>query len=472
MEQKTADNPKPRRFKLKMPHTYILLGMILVFCTVLTYLVPAGQYDRMEDPETGYEVVVNGTYHRVEQSPVSPFSMFVAIQKGMIEASDIIFFIFFAYSFVHIVLKTGALNAGVGTLMRKLKGMVMLIIPIFMVAFGIMGSTIGIYEEVYGLIPVFLGIFMSMGFDAITGGGVVVIGVVTGFAAATTNPFTIGVAQSIAGVPLFSGIGLRIVVFVVFEILVISYVMLYARKVKAHPEKSIVYGMDMSHMVTMDREEMEKLRLTTRQKLVMLLFVATIAVIIVGTLRFGWYINEITATFIIAALVVGLVGGFGFSKIAELMVEGIGSVIYGALVVGLARAILIVMQDGMIIDTVVYSLVGLLQNANAYVSAIGMMLIQNVVNFFIPSGSGQAATTMPIMAPVADLVGLSRQTAVLAYQFGDGFSNLFWPTVIATECGLMGIPVNKWYKFIGKLFLLFLGLQVIFMCIAVAIGYS
>ena len=463
--------PKKKKFALKVPHTYVLLGMILILCAVLTYIIPAGSFDRVLNEE-GREIVVNGSYHVMESNPATPFSVFLAIQEGMVQVADIIFFIFFAYGFVFMTLKTGAMEAGIGTLLRLLKSRVDLIIPIFIVLFGIMGSTIGLYEEVYGLIPVFLGIFISLGYDAIVGGAVVVVGVVSGFAAATTNPFTIGIAQSIAGLPMFSGLNLRIVVFVVFEIAIISYTMHYAHKIKKDPTRSIVYGMDFPMHKTRDSEELKQLKLTPRHKVIMLVFLATIVTMVLGTLKLGWYINEIAAVFLIGMLLIGLIGGYNFSQIADSFVEAVSSVIYGALVIGIARAILIVMQNGMIIDSIVYYMVNALQGASNYVAAIGMVLIQNVLNFFIPSGSGQAAATMPIMAPVADLLGLHRQIAVLAYQFGDGFSNLFWPTVVATECGLMGVPLNKWYKFMAPLFGIFIVLQVVFMCIAVAIGYQ
>lgn len=471
-----APSPEPgeqKKFKLGMPHTFILLGIILIICTILTWIVPAGQYEMVEDAVTGRMVVDPDSFQIVEQSPVNPFDMIKAIQEGFIQAADIIFFIFFAYGFVYVTLASGALDAAIGALLRTLKDKVIVAIPVFMILFGVMGSTVGIYEEVYGLIPVFMGIFLALGYDAIVGGAVVVLGVGTGFAAATTNPFTIGIAQGIAEVPINSGIGFRIVCFIVFQGAAIAYTLWYANRVKKNPEKSVVFGLDYSHLAEKSQDELREIRFTGRQLACLLTFVATIGVVLYCTLNtdIGWYINEIAAAFIIGMFVIGFIAGFGPSRIASLFVEASKGIIFGAFIVGIARSILVVMESGLIIHTIVNALSSLLIGMPTYIAAVGMMMIQNIINFFIPSGSGQAAVTMPIMAPVSDIIGLSRQTAVLAYQFGDGFSNMFWPTAAATLTGIMGVPFNKWMKFMWKMFAIMVVLQVIMMIVAVAIGF-
>lgn len=455
-----------------MPHTYVIIFGIVVLVAILGNIIPAGQFQTMIDPESGRNVVIPGSFEFISSPGIGFFDMFVAIQVGFIEAADIIFFIIFAYSFVHILLKNGAFNAIIGTLIRKLGDRVELFIPIGMLLFGVLGSTIGLFEEVYGLLPVFMALGIAIGFDGIVGASVVYIGVATGFAAATINPFTIGVAQQVAGLPISSGWEFRIVCFIVFMAIAISYVWWYARRIKKDPTKSILYGYKVEDETLADKEELVKLKLTGRQKLSVLVFVITLVLLIFGTQEFGWYINEIAALFLIAMIITGLISGYTPSEIADDFITSAKEMMFGALICGLSRAVIVVMQDAMIIDTVVYYLSNLLSHTQGMVSGIVMLFVQNVINLFIPSGSGQATVTMPIMASVADIVGVSRQTAVLAFQFGDGFSNMFWPTSVFMVCGMMRMPVDKWYKFVTPLFGLMLIAQMILLCIAVMIGYA
>ena len=450
-----------KKRKLSVPHTYVIIGIILVIVTLMTYVIPAGQYDRVMDEASGQEIIVTGSYHHVEQTPVGPFKMVTALAEGMVDASDIIFFCFFAYGLVYMMIKTGAFYGGVSALKRVMRGKEILILPVFMIVFGICGSTFGMYEEVYGLLPAFIGIAIAMGYDGLVGGATVVLGVVTGFAAATLNPFTIGIAQGIAGLPIGSGVWYRIICLVLFEALAIWYVMRYAHRVKKDPSRSIVRDVHFNVDEGMTSEKMEKLPFTGRHKLIMLVFACTIGLLVYGTTQFGWYLSELSALFIIAMFVVGLLGGFGPSEI-----------LFGAVVIGVARSLVVVMNEGNIIDSLVYYMSSALTDVPNGIAAVGMVIVQNILNFFIPSGSGQAAVSMPIMANLADSIGMHRQIAVLAFQFGDGFSNMFWPTVIATECGIMGIPLQKWYKFAWPLFIMMFALQVVLIVVATMIGYQ
>lgn len=455
----------------RFPHSYVIIFGIIVLVAILSYIVPAGQFDRAVDAASGREVVVPGTFRYVEQNPVTPFRLFVNIQEGFVGAADIIFFIIFAYGFVYMLIKNGTFDALIGALLRVFGSKVSILIPVCMVLFIFLGSTVGILEETYGMIPIFIGLAVAMGYDAIVGSAMVYVGAATGFAAATLNPFTIGVAQKVAGVEYGSGIWYRVLCAVVFGGIAIGYTMWYAHRVKKDPTKSIVYGEKRELASSSDRARLVETRATGRQKLCGVLFLATIGLLLFGTVNYGWYINELAGLFVVMMIVVGLVGGFGPSQIAAAFLEAAKGVLYGALAVGISRGILIVMNEACITDTIVYALSSLLAKTSGYVSAVGMLVMQNIVNFFIPSGSGQAAVTMPLMAPVSDMIGLSRQTAVLAFQFGDGFSNMFWPTSVCTMCGIMNIPVNKWYKFIAPMFGLMFLAQVLLMCGAVAIGY-
>ena len=446
---------------LKMPHTYVILLAVVVLC----YLIPAGEYDRVVDPSSGNTVVLPDSFHFTQGKRPGLFDIFLALQRGYVDAADILFLIVFAYGYVYMLTKNGTLNNAIHVLIRRMKDKTYLLIPVFMMLFGILGSTLGIFEETYGLVSVFVGIGLALGYDGLVGGAVVYVGVATGFAAATTNPFSVGIAQSIAEVPINSGLLYRLVIFLVFQSASIWYVMRYAKKVKAHPEKSVMYGVPME-FTPPDVHDTNG-EFTLRQKLCLLLFFVTIVLLLFGTMKLGWYINEIAAMFLMMAVVTGIVSGYSATEICNTYIESTKSVVSSILIIGFTRGILLTMQDAMISDTVVYGLSKLLDSSNKMISAVGMLVLQNVINFFITGSSSQATITMPIMTPVADIVGLNRQTAVLAYCFGDGFSDMFWPTACTLNCGLMGIPLNKWYKFIGPLFLIMVVLQVLFIALSV-----
>ena len=458
--------------KFKIPHSYIIIGSIILFMVILTYIVPAGEFDRVYDPVMEREVVDPDSFRYIENTPVSPFDMFKAIPKGMSAASDIIFFVFFAYGFVDLLIRTGAMDGGMAAVVRKMEGREKFIIPVLMLLFGIMGATFGMYEETYGLVGAVMAMTVALGYDAMVGAAVVFVGVGSGYAAAVTNPFSIGVAQGVAGIPIFSGMGFRIIVWIAFMTLSILYTMNYAEKVKKNPELSLVKDVDFPFLHTTSQDELLEKEFNTRHKISWVLFFGTIGLLVFGTLKFDWYLTELSALFLLMMFVVGLVNKENLSEIATGFVESAKTVMFGALVIGISRAVLIVLEDGQIIDTIVYALASRVANLSNYFAGIGMIFIQNILNFLIPSSSGQAATTMPIMVPIADFIGVNRQIAVLAFQFGDGFSNLFWPTVVSTACGIAGLPLDKWYKFMGKLFVLMLMLQVVFMTIAVAINFG
>lgn len=459
--------------RFQMPHAYVILLIIITFVTVLTWVLPAGSFERVLDENLGREIVVPDSYGSVEASPVGIWGFFLALYDGMVSAADIIFFVIFASSYVFLLMKTGALNALVGFMLRKLGSKDYLIIPIFMILFGIAGSTFGMYEETYGLIPAFIVIAITLGYDRLVGGGIVFVSVATGFAAATINPFTIGIAGSIAGIPLIAPklTAFRIVAFILFMTLSISYVMWYAKKIRKDPTKSILYG-EPEHEFegVLSREEVMGLEFTSKHKITLFGFALLIAVIAYTVGVLGFYLSELSALFIIWMLATGILNKMNSREIADAFVESASASMYGILLIGLSRSIEVIMSQANVIDTAVLYISNMIKGLPSSASAIGMLAAQNLVNFFIPSGSGQAVVMMPIMAPLADLVGLSREVAVTAFQFGDGFSNMFWPTAVAVECGILGIGMDKWYKFITPLFVMMFALQAILMVVAVIIG--
>ena len=492
-------NTEKKKFQFKMPHTYVILVSIMVLMLVLTHIIPAGQYDRVEDPVSGKMVVVDGTYHEIDVEAPGIFDLFLALQQGYVESANIMFLIIFSYGFVYVLTKNGTMDKALGTMVRKVGKRVQLLIPITMLVLGILGSTMGIYEEVYGLnvgivtvnrvinravfalaalimlvagfIPKFASVLSTIP-QCVVGGATIFLGVSLGYAAGTTNPFNIAVAQDVAGVELYSGMGLRWAIFIAFEILAITYLMRYASKVKSDPARSLLHGVPIDSVESKGLDDLDGIKMTTRQKLCLLEFFGVIAFLTYSVLNLGWYVDEIAALFLMAMVVAGIISGYSATEICKTFIESTKSMVSSMLIVGFTRGITVLMQQGCITDTIVYNLVNLLENASKYVAAYGMLILQNIIKFFINGSTSQATITMPIMAPTAELVGLSKQIAVLAYQFGNGFADCFWPTSCALCCGLMGgVPLNKWYRFVTPLFLMMLVLEFVFMTIAVWIGY-
>lgn len=302
----------------------------------------------------------------------------------------------------------------------------------------------------------------------------VTLGGAVGFNSGIMNPFTVGIAQGIAELPLFSGIGLRIIIWIVFLSVSVYYVMRYAKKIKDRPELSIIADVELEERKNKTVDLTEEKTLSPSHYLVFLTLAAGLAIIVYGVYEFGWYINEIAAVFLGMGLISGAIGRINPNQMAQEFINGARGIIFGALVVGIARTILIVLQDGIILDSIIYGLASVISGLPKTLSAVGMFIVQSLINFVIPSGSGQAATTMPIMVPLADILGLTRQTAVLAFHFGDGFSNTFTPTAstLMASLSIAKISYDKWLKYYGKLFLIWTLMGAVFMVIAVIINYG
>ncbi len=458
--------------KFKFPSSIIILSILILFVTVLTYVVPAGQFEMVENAESGKMMVDATTYHHVDNTPVTPFRMFVAIPEGFINGASIIFLIMFGYFWVYSVLQTGAFGALIHKMLSGNKKDSKLFIPMFMFIFALAGSTYGEFETVYGLIPIFVALAIALGYDAIVGICMSGMAVAVGFACATTNPFTIGIAQSFGELPLFSGLLYRWIIFVVMVPIAIFFTMRYANKIKKNPESSLVYGLDFSSFsLQADGEEVQEF--TTRHKLLLLSMLVTVVTIVAGSLKLGWYLNEMSGIFLISGIVASLIAGIGPEKIGNNLVKSCSEMVFAAIVVGFSRTILVIMQNGVIIDTVINGMYLSMKSLSTWATAEVMLIAQTFLNFFIPSGSGQANAIMPIMIPLSDLSGLNRQIAVLAYQFGDGFSNLLWPTgAIAIMTGIAKVPLGKWYRFFLPIFGVFFIIQSAFIIISVMINYG
>lgn len=331
---------------------------------------------------------------------------------------------------------------------------------------------LGMSSEFYGFIPIFISLAIAMGYDSIVGFSVVILSSHIGFAAAMTNPFTVGVAQVISEVPLFSGLEFRFVCWILFTSLSTLYVLWYARRIKKDPTQSIMVDVDTGDSDYKISEE-ENVPITKRCILVLVIVLVSMTTLVYGTLQYQWGMVQIVGLFFTMAVFSGLVSGWSPDRIAIDFIDGCKGIVYGALITGLARGILVILQKGKIIDTVMYYLSNLLEGSSPWLAVQGMLVVQTIVNFFIPSGSGQAATTMPLMSGLSDLVGISRQTAILAFQFGDGFANLLWPTCsIVVTCALAKIPLDRWWRYFLPLFGFLYLVQVAVLTVALYINFQ
>lgn len=460
--------------KFNVPHIFIILFGIIVLCTILTWIIPAGAFDYVENAD-GRNIAVAGTWHATDATPIGPFRMFELVYEGMVDAADIAFLVFITFASVTFIIKSGAFDGAVSVLLKVFKGKTSLItIPIFMALIGLGSSTIGMFEEWLPFIPVFAAVYTGMGYDALVGLAVIAFGAGIGYSGAMMNPFTVGVAQGIAEVTYMSGSGFRLACHAIMLAVACIFIIRYAAKVKDDPKNSYLYGTKIQELTQSDgAKDIENLEFGLKQKLVLLDLVLAIGVVVYGVIEQGWYFSQICAVFIIMAIIAAIIMRWSINKIGEIFAAGFMEATTAAMMIGIARGVKLVLTEGGIIDTVVNALATPLSHLPASLSAIAMLIMQTILNFFIPSGSGQAAVSMPIMAPMADLLGLSRDVAVLAYQFGDGLSNIIWPTAFAAVvAGLAGVPLDRYWKLAFKIFGALILVQMVLIVVAVSIGFG
>ena len=453
----------------RTPDALLIIGGVLLLAVLLTWIIPPGEFDRRT--EGSRTVVVPGTYHSVETDPVPWYGFFTAPIKGFTDhdAAMIIAFVLLIGGSFSILNSTGAIEALLYRLLRAARdrpSRKRFVIPILMLAFSIGGNTFGMAEEVLVFLMITVPLARSMGWDPIVGAAIPFIGAGVGFAGAAFNPFTVGIAQGLSELPIFSGWEFRMLVWMALTMIAIIFVMRYARSIEKEPRKSRMHGLSEGEEAAM---ELNMIPLTGRRIAVLILFVATIGLLIHGVNNWDWYIVEIAGLFTAMGIIAAVIGGVGANRAAKEFMNGAREMVAAAVLIGLSKSVLIVMQEGRIVDTVLHGLsisIGDLPNA---ISVQVMLLVQFCINFFVPSGSGQAALTMPIMAPLADLLQVPRQAAVLAYQLGDGLCNFVIPTsgVTMGVLGIARIPFGIWLRWIFRLMLLLIGTGMAFLVIGV-----
>lgn len=458
--------------KFVFPNTYVIIILMMIVAVLLTWIIPSGEFERVKDEVSKQSIIIPGTFKYIENNPISFLQIPVYIMKGLAKASDIVFLVIIVGGAFNIIIETGMFQSFAGRLTKVFSNKEVLIIPAFSTIFALACTTMGVNTFI-GFAPIAVIIARSIGYDAIVGVSMVALGGAIGFSTGTFNPFTTGVAQSIAGLPIFSGVGYRFICLVVFLIVTNIYIIWYAKKVKANPEASVVYEMEQENK-KVEVSEKQHDKIEGRHYLVLLIVIACFVLLIYGSQNWKWKLQENAAMFLWMGVLSGFVYGFGPSKIAEEFTKGAKKLVYGALMIGMANGISLILADGKILDTTVQYLGGLLVVLPSHAQAAGMFLMQLLINGLITSGSGQAAATMPIMLPVADIIGMTKQTAVLAFNFGDGLSNYILPTSSALMgfIAMVGISYSNWMKFMWRLFLIWTVVGAVLVIVANSINYG
>lgn len=436
----------------------------------MTYIVPAGKFLREKLP-SGRLAVVPGSFSYIDQTPVSIWEAIKSIPIGFQLSANIIFLIMAAGASFYIMQSSKAFDNGLSRLVLRFNaqknGDAFMIWGITF-AFSVLGIIIGPEAHV-PFIALTTFIALGMGFDIMVGLALVLAGGAIGFATAPINASTIGTSQGIAGLPLFSGMGFRSVFWFFATCIVSDHIFRYAKKVKASPDMS--YVTDVSVKNSYAEIDLNNITLSGRQKGVLAVLILMVISLIFGSYKLGFYLIEMSCIFLIGGVIAGFVAGFDGNKIMGLMVEGASKMTFAALIVGLARGIQIVLESGNIADSIIYNLSRSITGLSPYLAGIAMTFIQGIINFFIPSGSGQAAAVMPIMLPLGELIGITQQASIVAFQIGDGVTNIIYPTVgfVMAACGFANVPFDRWFKFalplVGKIYVL----GIITMTVAIAI---
>nr|WP_122640127.1 YfcC family protein [Romboutsia sp. Marseille-P6047] len=460
-----ARTERENKRELKVPHTLVIITSIIILVSIATYIVPGGAYEKVVKVVNGSEktIIVDGSFKYIESQPQGVFEVLQAPVEGIIGGAEIIAFLFVVGGAFNLITRTKAIDFGIVRVTNIFKGKEILVIPMLTFLFSLGGAVFGMSEEAVPFVAIIVPLALSLGYDSIVAVGITYLACELGFSSAMLNPFTVGIAQSIAEIPMFSGIEYRTIIWFITTCIGTVFLMMYASKIKKNPKLSLVYESDQIKRANLGNCGSENEDFRMSHKIILLLLALCIGIIVWGVLTQGFWIPQIAAVFLATGLMSGFIGKLGTDEMADAFIEGAKGMIGAAVMLVFARAIVIIAENANIIDTILYNLSQLIGNLPPMIAAYIMYPIQMFINFFVSSGSGQAALTMPILAPLGDLVGISRQLTVLIYQLGDGFSNTLFPTsgILIACLGLAGVPYGKWLKWVlplqGILFILSLG---------------
>ena len=459
------------RKKIQFPHSYVIIICVLLFACIMTYVIPAGEYARYEN-SAGLTVVDPDTFKFVPNTPVALWRVPEQIMNSAAKNATVVFSIFIIGGAFGVILATGAFEALTAKMAKRFAGKETWLIPAFSLIFALATTTMA-NNQFIGFAPIGVMVALAFGIDAVVGCGMICLGGAIGFSTGTFNVNTTGIAQEIAELPLFSGLWLRCISFVIFLVVTDIYLISYAKKIKADPRKSVMYGLQTNN--TDEAKTIDDFqKMNKKHVIVLLTILAFFIVLIYGCANYKWGLAKVSVVFMYMSVASGLLYGFGPSRIAKEYIKGMKDMTEPAIIIAMGCATTLILSEGHVLDTVVRSLAQGIGYLPYILRAPGMYILQTVTNFFIVAGNAQAAVAMPIMVPVADMVGVSRQTAVLAFNFGDGLSNYILPhsSALMGFIGMANIPYDRWMRFMLKLFAIWAVVAMIIVAFASVIQYS
>ncbi|WP_022728605.1 YfcC family protein [Fodinicurvata sediminis] len=474
----TPPEDKSQELASRFPTAYTILFLLIVLVAALTWIIPAGEYERAMNEEVGREVAVADTYSEVEPNPQGPFDVLLAPIGGFYDpdsyvanAIDVALFVLMLGGFLGVVNATGSIDTGIRLAMLAMKGREVWMIPILMCLFAAGGTTYGMAEETLAFYIILLPVVLRAGFDAVTGVAIILVGAGIGVLGSTINPFATIIASNAAGIPFTEGIILRFVILLGGLAICIAYVMRYAARVKADRSRSVVARQWPAHEQVFLGAEADKMTINSlsgTQKVILVIFAATFAVMIWGVSSQGWWMARMGALFLGSAILVGLIARLGEKKLTGSFIDGARELLGVALIIGLARGIVVIMEQGRIADTILHASAQALSDLSSVVFINTMFAIELGMSFFVPSSSGLAVLSMPILAPLADFSGVGRDLVVTAYQSANGLVNLINPTFAVVVGGLAigRVPYDRWIAFIWPLLLILL----VFIAVVLSLG--
>ena len=469
--QQTTNRLKAEAKKgFRMPHVFIILLAIMLLIVILSYLIPSGLYERIEDSATGMTVIDPDTFSYVEnETPITFMDYFEAIYTGFVNGATIMGTLFISSGMIYILEASGAFGAGISAILKKTKGKEFSVVCIFYTIFVIFG-VLGYGEAAYPFYPLAVTIGFALGYDRMVGTGLAIIGSTVGFTSGLMNTFTTGVAQQIVGLPLFSGIGFRAVGLVVFYVIGLVSLYIYCRKIRKNPEASLVKDEYLNQRKEDHTADMGEMNLP--RALGLIVFLGTIIIQGYGCIRLGWSFPQIAAIYVIMGMLLALIFRIGPSEACQMFCQGAVRVFAAAFAVGMAQAVVVLMNQACIMDTIVHGMAVLLENKSAILALLIIFVFVTLFNFLVVSGSGKAVIVMPILQPLGEILHINQQVLVLAYQYGDGITNSFWPGSSLVQLSMCGVDYGSWIKFCWKTYLSFIVSAFVLVIIAYAIGYG
>lgn len=463
-----------KKKKWEFPHGYLILMTVMLIVVVLSWIIPPGEYARVIDSSTGMEIVDPDTFQFVEQDdPIGFFDFFTAINAGIVKAMGIGSLIVVMTGAIAILDSTGALTTGVKKIIEKSKGKEFTIVAIFLLLFVTCG-VVGLAENMMPFIPIIITLVMGLGYDRMVGITVLIAGLEIGWTAGIVNIYTTGISQEMIGLPIFSGLGFRTIATIIFYIIAVAFLYRYCKKIKKEPSKSIVADEYLKQCSERKENIKEKVVLTIKMKLGLAIFGIAMVIQTYGAVKLAWSYDQMSAVLIIAAILIAIVCGINANNACRIFTKGASELLSVVFMMGLAQAVTTLMKQAKMLDTIVYYLSQMLQNKGMVFTLLMVFVAVMILNFFIISGEGKAIVMIPILSPLAKILGINQQVVVLAYQYAEGFTNDLYPTYGSLHAMLaMGkVSFGDWWRFTCKLWfiLLFVGFILVLIAQGIHLG--